>query len=222
MSVVQRMKDMTRATFNEMLEKAEDPIQCIDVYLAEQKKRLNQLNQLYKDHLQHLLAMKKKFEQSDVMVNKREEQATIALKAEELEIARLALHEKVIYEVRRNQYKALYMQGKESFGELEEQLQTVQQDIQEIVEKRQYYAARMESLKLQKKWNEQTSTFGSRNPNGWFNRVEDTLSELEYEASAFRKLRSDLKQQVSSYSDHVETEIMKLKQKLVNEGRKDS
>lgn len=222
MSVVQRMKDMTRATFHEMLEKTEDPVQCIDQYLTEKKNKLQQLEAIYSDHQYHLQAMKKQYSDAETMMHKRESQAAVALKADELEVAKLALQEKLAYEEKTEQYKRLVEQGQHSLTELIQQVKSLKQEIQEVSEKRTYYAARMNALRLQQQWQAQSSSFAAKSPDEWLDRLEMSITEMEYETTAMQSLRSQPREKENIYSASIEAELLRLKKQLLGERGKEA
>ena len=144
MDLVKRMKDMTRATLNEMLENSEDPVRAIDRYINEQRQNIRELELLYRDQLKHAHSLRKQIDDAAKIAEKREQQAELAMRAGEEHVARMALEDKIAQEEKRERYKQLYAQAKETLIELEERLGDLQNDLREVVDKRQYYSARME------------------------------------------------------------------------------
>jgi phage shock protein A len=98
MSVMKRMRDITAATLNDMLEKSEDPVRLIDHYLAAQCEQIIQSEKLYQQLANHTHNLRKQYFQAEELKVKREEQAVLALKAGEEQVARLALQDKVTQE----------------------------------------------------------------------------------------------------------------------------
>lgn len=225
MSIVKRMRDLGRASWNDMLEKVEDPVRFLDRYLAEQTASMRDLDQLYQQTLKHTHVLRKQYLDADHMVGKREEQAALALKAGEENLARLALQEKISYEEKADQYKRLYEQGKETSIELEDQLTELHTDIQEASEKREYFKARLQSLQLQKQLDARRATFGS-DSFSWMNRLETAIHDLEIESSVYRESRgySSTNRKSQTHAEQsIEKELQKLRQKLKldTEGRQE-
>lgn len=220
MSLMRRMRDITAATLNEKLEKSEDPIRLIDQYLHAQKEQIAKTEKLYNQCVQHTSSMRQQFLAAKQMIEKREQQARIALKAGEDSVARLALQEKMLNEDKSEQYRKLYEQGQDNIVEMEAQLQQLKADWQEVVGKRQYYMARLESIKLQRRMNDRArSRYGT---DRMFDRLEDKVADLELETHSMKDVRnldSDPWMKLGmEVKDTVEKELASLKAKLAEEG----
>lgn len=220
MSIVRRMRDITVASLNDMLEKSEDPVKLIDQYLLAQHEQIRQLEQLYQQCVNHRQSLKQQYLQAESLREKREKQASLALQAGEEQLARLALEEKLLQEERSNQYLQLYEQSEGQVAELEEQLARLKSDYQEVYNKRQYYLARLESVRLQRKMNERLSSAGV---GGWrmFDRLEDQLTDWETEAKIVRDLKRAGQQTMyrlgGAVQEALERELAQLKKKLQEE-----
>ncbi len=223
MDLMRRMKDMTRATLNEMLEKSEDPVRAIDRYIQEQRHNIHELEMLYRDQLRHAHSLRKQIDDAAKMIEKREQQAQLAIQAGEEQVARMALEDKIAQEEKRERYKELYAQAKEALIELEDRLDELKSDLQEVIDKRKYYAARMESIQLRKRINERRAQWSTRSTS-WFDRLEDLLTDWELETDMFDELFGDYKRKTRSMSaqgtgDAVDREIERLKKKLDSDRR---
>jgi phage shock protein A len=218
MSIVRRMKDMSRATWNEKLEKVDDPVRFLDKYLLEKQQSLHDLEKLFQTSSLHTQTLRKQYLDASLMADKREEQAVLALRAEEEEVARMALQEKIAYSEKKIQYKKLYEQGKETMMELEEQWNHLQAEIQEGMEKRQYFHARLESLRIQKQMETRSSSFRTHSFS-WMNRFESALNDLEIETSVFREMQGHKSTRKYEHpSNALDVELEKLRAKIGREG----
>ncbi|WP_166240723.1 PspA/IM30 family protein [Paenibacillus turpanensis] len=220
MSVMKRMRDISVASLNEMLEGAEDPVKMIDRFLAAQRERMEASDRLYRQAMVHAESLRSQWMAAEAQKQKREGQAELAMKAGEEALARLALSEKMMYEEREEQYRELYTNAQSSIAELEEQLRQMRVDYDEVYSKRQYYAARMESIRLQMRMNERAA-YG-RGINGRvFDRLEDRLSGLEHEAKALQDVRRLTEQAMyragTAVGAALEREMEALKRKLEKE-----
>lgn len=223
MSILRRVRDISVATLNEMLEQSEDPIRLIDRYLYEQKEQINQSEQLLLQCINHSQSMKQQYMAAEQLKQKREQQALIALKAGEDEIARLALQEKLLHEEKSEQYRQLYEQSKQSIAELEDQLNLLKADYQEVLAKRSYYQARIQTVKLQQQMNERMSRLsGCNSIPGMFQRLDERVFGMELEAKTLRELRRTgreaLVQAGSAVQAGLETELSRLRKKIEQEG----
>lgn len=224
MSVMKRVRDITVATLNDRLERSEDPVRLIDQFLMSTKQDITESEKLYQQVLMHANLMKNQLLQAESMRDKREQQALLALKAGEEHVAKMALQEKIIHEEKVAQYSELYEQSKNTIIELEEQLNLLKSEYQTVYDKRQYYVARMENIRIQQQMNQRAQSYGG--PNNiprMFNRLEDRVSDLELEARSLRDLKrmgQDAMYQAGSQLQSVlDRELDRLKQKLDNDRR---
>ncbi|ULL18691.1 PspA/IM30 family protein [Paenibacillus sp. H1-7] len=225
MSLGKRFRDITVATFNEMLEQSEDPVRLIDKYLNSQAEQVRESERLLQQCLSHAASLRQEYMNAAQLKERREQQAVIALKAGEEQVARIALQEKLQQEERSAQYKALYEQSKLGIVELEEQLQQLKADFDEVAAKRSYYIARIESVRLQQRMNERLRGMGGGYGSGqprMFDRLEERVSDLEMSARTLREVRSQTRDALLSASQTVsqalDNEMAKLKTKLQQEG----
>ncbi|MUT68670.1 PspA/IM30 family protein [Paenibacillus sp. NEAU-GSW1] len=224
MSIVRRVRDITVATLNERLEKAEDPVKLIDQFLWSTREDIIQAERLYQQYAGHSNHLKVQWLQAEQQKEKREQQAITALKAGEEQLARIALMEKASSEERALQYRDLYEQSRQSTLDLEEQLREMRSEYQTVYDKREYYAARMESLRLQQKLNSRYASYGEQggNPGSMFRRLEDRISDMEMEAKSFSDLRRMGREFASeagtTIQSVIEREMELLKRKLDKEG----
>ncbi|WP_018885685.1 PspA/IM30 family protein [Paenibacillus massiliensis] len=222
MSVFRRMRDITVATLNENLEQSQDPVRMIDQFLYNTRKDIEQAERLHQQYAGHTRQMKQQMDQAVTMKLKREEQAMLAIKAEEEHVAKLALQEKILYEEKAEQYSELWEQSRESLRELELQLEELRSEYQAVYSKRQYYVARMQTLNLQRQMNERVSTYGGRNVPRMFDRLADRIADMEAETYSLR----DLRRSDNAYSQDglrqpsvLEQELARLKDKLGKQGK---
>jgi phage shock protein A len=222
MSLLRRMRDMTAATFNEKLERSEDPVRMIDQYLASQREQIQQAEKLHQQCVQHAQSLRAQYVGAEQWRDKREQQAILALKAGEDNTARLALQDKMVHEQKCEQYRELYEQSKLALVELEDQLHALKADYTEIAAKRSYYQARLESIRLQRRMNEHMSEIGRSSTPRMFNRLEEKVSELEYETRSLRDVRRMSKEVLyqagSAVQQVLEQELNNLRKKLAMEG----
>jgi len=221
MSVFRRMRDITVANLNERLEQSQDPVKLIDQFLHTTRDEISEAERLYQQYAAHTKQLQMQVNQASAMRNKREEQALLALKAGEDHLAKLALQEKIIHEEKLEQYSGLLEQSQQSLFELEGQLNELKMEYQTVYSKRQYYAARMETLRLQQRLNQRAAAYGGGDVPKMFNRLEDRLSDWELEAKSLSDLRRMGQEYAVQAGETVATvlerELARLKEKLSNE-----
>lgn len=222
MSVFRRVRDITVANLNERLEQSQDPVRLIDQFLIETRQEIMEAEKLHHQYSGHTKQLKSQVDQARAMSGKREEQALLAVKAGEDHLAKLALQEKMLYDEKIDQYSGLYAQSLESLQELENQLHELKTEYQTVYSKRQYYYARMETLRLQQRMNQRMNGYGAQDVPKMFHRLEDQVSGMEWEARSLRDLRKagqDIASQVgSTIQSTLDQELSRLKQKLNKAG----
>lgn len=224
MSVFRRMRDITVANLNEKLEQSQDPVKLIDQFLYTTREEIGEAEKLYQQYANHTKQLQHQVDSATSMRNKREEQALLALKAGEDNLAKLALQEKIIHEEKLEQYGALLEQSRQSLMELEQQIGELKLEYQTVYSKRQYYAARMETLRLQQRMNQRAGAYGGGGDiPKMFGRLEDRLTDWELEAKSLSDLRRMGQEYAVQAGETVATvlerELAKLKEKLNKDGK---
>jgi phage shock protein A len=219
MSLIRRMRDITAATINERLERSEDPVRLIDQYLIAQREQLQQSERLYQQCVSHAAALRQQYLTALETKEKREQQAVLALKAGEEQMARIVLQEKLQAEEKSEQYRELYEQAKQSILDLDEQLQQLKADYKEVADKRSYYLARMESARLQQRMNTRLSGIDQHSTPRIFNRIEENVSDMEMQARSLRDVRRMSRESYyPAGNPAVDAELELLRSRLNKEG----
>lgn len=222
MSVIKRVRDMTVATLNDRLEKAEDPVRLIDQFLWATHQEIVQSEQLQRQYAAHTDHLLRQWREAEMWRERREQQAMTALKAGEELAAKLALQDKMAHEETAARYQGLYEQSRSELGELEQLLQELRDEYRAVYDRRQFYVARMESLRLQQRLNARFGPGASAGPNTMFRQLDDRLTDMELETKSLRDLRRMGQEVVyhagSVVHEAIERELQQLKRKLEQGG----
>ncbi len=217
MSVMKRVRDMTVATLNDRLEKAEDPVRVIDQFLWSTHQEIVQSEQLQRQYTAHTDNLYRQWKDAEQWMRKREEQALTALKAGEEHAAKLALQDKMAHEERAERYRQLYEQSRQELNDLEQLLQELRSEYRVVYDRRQFYVARMESLRLQQKLNARFGP-GAEDPSSMFRKLDDRMMDIELETKSLRDLRRMGQESALRFGtvlqETIERELEHLKQKL--------
>jgi phage shock protein A len=221
MSVVKRVRDMTVASLNDRLEKSEDPVRVIDQFLWSTHQEIVQSEGLHRQYAAHTEHLHRQWKDAEQWMVKREQQAVTALKANEENVAKLALQDKVIHEERAGRYKELYDQSRNELTDLEQLLQELRTEYRTVYDRRQFYVARMESLRLQQRLNARYGP-GNADPQQMFRKIDDRLTDIELETRSLRDLRKLGQEMVlqagTVVQETIERELQQLKRKLQQGG----
>ncbi|MXO79847.1 PspA/IM30 family protein, partial [Paenibacillus sp. OT2-17] len=80
MGIFKRMKDMTRASVNEVLDKVEDPIIMLNQYLRDMEAEIHEAEVTVAKQMANERRMKQRLEEAVRVSNEREKQAESALR----------------------------------------------------------------------------------------------------------------------------------------------
>lgn len=96
MGVFQRIKDMTKASVNDLLDKVEDPIVMLNQYLRDMEAEIHEAEVTVAKQMANERRMKQRVDEAAKMSGQRAAQAELALKNGQEEVTRKLLEEKSI------------------------------------------------------------------------------------------------------------------------------
>lgn len=219
MGIFKRLRDLTAASINDLLDKAEDPVKMLNQFLRDMEEDIVEAESAVAKQI----AIEKKFQQqyqeAEEMVNKRGEQAMKALEQGNEDLARRALQDKKEQQTRYDELKRQYDIAKTNADRLRDQLAEMKEEFTKMKNKRELLVARAEAAKAQKQINQAISGFGTDNGAKGFSRMEEKVLQLEAEAQASgevvaknRSLDDEFKE--LDKNDGVDDELAALKAKL--------
>jgi len=188
MSIFKRLRDLTLSNIYALIEKAEDPIKLTDQYLRDMQEDLEDAEKAVAAQIALEKKFKALYEEQEALVQKRDEQANIAAKAGNVELARRALEEKKAAEQKAREYKAAYEQNKAAADNLRAKLEEMRKQFTEMKNKRETLAARYSAAKAQTEINKAMSGFGSDTAAAGLKRMEEKMLQMEAQAEASNEL----------------------------------
>lgn len=188
MSLFKRLRDVTMSNLNALIDKAEDPIKLTDQYLRDMQEDLEDAEKAVAQQIAIEKRFKMQLEEQEALANKRQEQATLAVEAGNLDLARRALEEKKAAEQKVAEFKIGYEQNHAAANNLRLKLDEMRKQYTDMKNKRETLVARYNSAKAQNEINKAMAGFGSDTAMSGLKRMEDKMLQMEAQADASNEL----------------------------------
>lgn len=190
MSIFKRLRDLTLSNVFALIEKAEDPIKLTDQYIRDMQEDLEDAEKAVAAQIALEKKFKKLYEEQEQLFQKRDEQAHLAAREQNMDLARRALEEKKTAETKMQEYKTSYEQNKVLAENLREKLDEMRKQLTEMKNKRETLVARYNAAKAQKEINRSMAGFGSDTAAAGLKRMEEKMLQMEAEAEASNELNT--------------------------------
>lgn len=214
-----RVQTYVGSELNAALDKAEDPVKMLEQFMREMAADIRDAETAVAKQLANEKLLKKKYDDANSMVEKRQQQAMEALEAGNEDLARRALEDKNNYVKQAESMKTAHMQAASDAAILREKLSEMKREYEEMQMKKDSLKARAESAKTRTKMNRAMSSVGSDESRRGFERMEEKVMQYEAEAETSEDLRAgarSLDDELAALKKNnaVDDELAALKQKL--------
>ncbi|GED54855.1 PspA/IM30 family protein [Brevibacillus borstelensis] len=218
MGIFKRLRDLTVASVNDALDSMEDPVVMLNQYMRDMEVEIGQVEVAVAKQV----ALEKKFhqqwEEAVALAEKRDRQVKLALTEGEDLLARRALADKKQYELRAQEYEALYLTASEAAQQMREKLAELKEEFYKMRAKKFTLMARAQVAKTQKQVNHAIVGMGNQSAGKGFSRMEEKVLRMEAEANLsgqWRQTSAGLEQALESLEKNdLDEELAQIKASL--------
>jgi phage shock protein A len=218
MSIFKRLRDLTVASVNDVLDSMEDPVVMLNQYMRDMEVEIGQVEVA----VARQVALEKKFrqqwEEATALIEKRDRQVKLALAEGEDDLARRALADKKQYEARAQEYEALYRTASEAAAQMREKLTELKEEFYKMRAKKFTLMARAQVARTQKQVNQAVVGIGNHTAGRGFSRMEEKVMRMEAEAQIseqWRKTSVGLDSSLSELEkDDLDAELARIREAM--------
>ena len=214
MSVFKRFRDITVASFHDMLDKMEDPVVMLNQYMRDMDSEISKAETA----IARQEAMERKWQslidEMEARINKRDRQAQLAVDMGDDRVARQALSDKEYCQVKVEEYRDQLETATEQKRHLSEQLRQLKDKYDEMRNKKFTLIARANVASAKRQMNVAMAVIDTHSAAQGFQRIEERVMMMEADAHASDRMRTtyarDFAQKYET-NDNVEQELAELK-----------
>lgn len=216
-----RVSTVVNSELNAMLDKAEDPVKMLDQFMRDMEADIREAESAVAKQIANEKMLKRKYDDAQALVDKRQEQAEKAIDAGNEDLARRALQDKKNQQEQADLLKDSYERAQTDSTNLRTKLDEMKKEYNDMKLKKDSLKARAESAKTRTKMNRTMSGISNDESKRGFERMEEKVLRYEAEAETSEDLSSESRSLDDEFKeledDGVDDELAALKKKMGKE-----
>ncbi|UOQ86286.1 PspA/IM30 family protein [Gracilibacillus salinarum] len=216
-----RVKTVVGSELNSMLDKAEDPVKMLDQFMREMESDIREVESAVAKQIANEKMLKRKADDAQALVDKRQKQAEQAIEAGNEDLARRALEDKKDHESQSTMLRESWERSKQDADQLRDKLDEMKKEHQQMKIKKDSLKARAETAKTRTKMNRTMSSIGNDESKRGFERMEEKVMQFEAEADTSDDMSMKSKSLDDEFdaldNNEVDDELAALKKKMGKE-----
>ena len=206
MGILKRIKTITMAEINGLLDGIEDPIAMLNEYSREMEQEILKGQkalslQIFVENKQAALIL-----ETEKLAAKRTRQAKLAIEQGEDSIAKIAVQEKLVHEKQLNLYKQQYQAVKDQTQILLEKLNQLRETYNQMQHKKLLLASRANVAQSMKQIQSATASIQTDNISRGLARAEEQILMMEAEVQAGQQFSTPMARFDSAFSNLIDEE----------------
>jgi phage shock protein A len=211
------MKTVVSSEWNAMLDKAEDPVKMLEQFMRDMEDDIHEAEQAVAKQIASEKMLKRKANDAEAMVEKRQKQAEEAIEADNEDLARRTLESKQENGKQAEVLLESWEKAKQDTDSMKDKLNEMKKEYTQMKAKKDSLKARAENAKTRTKMNRTLSSIGSDRSRQGFERMEEKVLQYEAEAETsedFSHVSRSLDQEIENLSESpVDKELEDLKKR---------
>ncbi|MBO8164623.1 MAG: PspA/IM30 family protein [Brevibacillus sp.] len=218
MGILKRLRDVTVASVNDVIDSLEDPVVMLNQYMRDMEAEIGRVEVAVARQVALEKKFRQQYEEAMAMAEKRDRQANLAISEGEDDLARRALLEKKQYTARAEEYEKLYHTSRAAAQQMREKLAELKDEFYKMRAKKYELTTRAQVARTQKHLNQVITGLGHESASRGFSRMEEKVLRMEAEAElSGEKVKGSysLDQAFKPlFDDEIEAELRERKEKL--------
>lgn len=212
--VMTRINQFFKAYIHEGLERMEDPVIMVKQYMRDMKEDIQKLEAQIEKHVALEHSLTQNLQAAKELVERREQQARIALEVENDDLARRALFSKKDTFEQVNRYEEMLEKNRAQIKERKQELEQLQLKYGQLRDRKLELILRVQAVKANQQMKQTKQKYDQKGSQieSEFERIEERIVDLEWKSGS--KTAVEVMSGDKAHSEEIEAELTQMKTKI--------